>query len=227
MRIFKTYVGGLDEKLDGGVPRGHVVLISGSPGTMKSSLAYSIIHSNARHGNVRGIYISLEQSRRSLAFQMERLGLCGQEENVAITDLARIRKAAPSTTEQPWIEVIQRHVEFLSKSNKYSMLVLDSLPVLDVLSRVESRRNQLFYLFEWLRDLEMTSFIISEIMPDSRELHDEEFLADGIVYLSLEKVGAADIQRRIRIVKMRGMAHNTSVFNLEFRNQSFLITPPL
>jgi len=34
-----TYVEGLDEILGGGFPVGHVVLLSGLPGTMKSTLS--------------------------------------------------------------------------------------------------------------------------------------------------------------------------------------------
>src|SRR5205823_1239634 len=34
----RTYIDGLDEVLGGGLPAGHVVLVSGLPGTMKSTL---------------------------------------------------------------------------------------------------------------------------------------------------------------------------------------------
>jgi len=44
----KTHVDGLDELVGGGIPKGHVVLISGLPGTMKSSLTYAILHRNAQ-----------------------------------------------------------------------------------------------------------------------------------------------------------------------------------
>ncbi|HWM51682.1 MAG TPA: ATPase domain-containing protein, partial [Thermoplasmata archaeon] len=40
----KTYVRGFDDVLNGGVPEGYVVLVSGAPGTMKSSLTYSILY---------------------------------------------------------------------------------------------------------------------------------------------------------------------------------------
>src|SRR5438093_9480588 len=42
-----TFVEGLDESLEGGIPWGHLVLIEGAPGTMKSSLAFSILLHNA------------------------------------------------------------------------------------------------------------------------------------------------------------------------------------
>ena len=44
MRKIKTYIEGFDEILDGGIPEGHVVLVCGTPGTMKTSLTYSIMY---------------------------------------------------------------------------------------------------------------------------------------------------------------------------------------
>ena len=53
----RTCIPGLDDLMSGGIPRGHVVLISGLPGTMKSSLAYNILHNNAKQSGRKGLYI--------------------------------------------------------------------------------------------------------------------------------------------------------------------------
>ena len=39
----KTYVEGLDEQLSGGIKKGHVILLAGPPGAMKSSMALNMI----------------------------------------------------------------------------------------------------------------------------------------------------------------------------------------
>src|SRR3989337_866440 len=70
MRFYRTYVEGFDEAITGGIPEGHVVLVSGPPGTMKSSLAYNILWHNAAEEGHRGIYVTLEQGKASLEFQM-------------------------------------------------------------------------------------------------------------------------------------------------------------
>ena len=59
-----TYIEGLDETLGGGLPAGHVVLLSGLPGTMKSTLSYSILHWNARERGAKCLYVSLEHRGR-------------------------------------------------------------------------------------------------------------------------------------------------------------------
>src|SRR3990170_324441 len=69
-RKVPTYIEGLDETLGGGLPAGHVILLSGLPGTMKSSLAYAILLGNARERGAKGLYVTLEQTRKSLEAQM-------------------------------------------------------------------------------------------------------------------------------------------------------------
>src|SRR5207244_6563791 len=56
----RTFVEGLDEILEGGIPRGHVVLIEGAPGTMKSSLGFSIIVQNAVQEELHALFLSLK-----------------------------------------------------------------------------------------------------------------------------------------------------------------------
>ena len=38
----KTYIEGLDQRLEGGIPPGHIVLVCGTSGSMKSSLTFNI-----------------------------------------------------------------------------------------------------------------------------------------------------------------------------------------
>src|SRR5207244_2500533 len=71
----RTFVEGLDETLEGGVPWGHVVLIEGAPGTMKSSLGFSILLQNAARAGLHCLYLSLEERGSSLLKQMGCIGL--------------------------------------------------------------------------------------------------------------------------------------------------------
>ena len=44
--LLRTYIEGLDEELGGGIQKGHVVLVSGTPGTMKSSSILYMMYQN-------------------------------------------------------------------------------------------------------------------------------------------------------------------------------------
>jgi KaiC/GvpD/RAD55 family RecA-like ATPase len=222
VRIYKTYIKGFDEELNEGIPEEHIILVSGTPGTMKSSVAYNILYNNIKDEESVGVYVSLEQSRENLLFQLKSLGLHEIEDlSLTILDMAKIRKEVDMTKEKPWIDVMKKHLGYLKESLNFDLLVIDSLPVVEMISKMEDERAYLFYFFEWLRDLKVTTFIISEISTDPSKVYPEEFLADGIILLTMERVNEVDVHRRIRCVKMRGVNHNTGYFTLEFKDGVF------
>ncbi len=222
VRIYKSYIKGFDEELNGGIPEGHIILVSGTPGTMKSSVAYNILYNNIKFEDSTGVYVSLEQSRENLLFQLKSLGLHDIDDlNLTILDMAKIRKEVDMTKEKPWLDVLKKHLDYLKETLNLDLLVIDSLPVVEMISKVENERAYLFYFFEWLRDLNVTTFIISEISTDPQKVYPEEFLADGIILLTMERVNEVDVHRRIRCVKMRGVNHNTGYFTLEFKEGAF------
>ena len=234
-RLFKTYIRGFDEEIEGGIPQGHVVLVAGPPGTMKSSLAYSILYNNAVEEGVPGVYVTMEQDRESLEFQVTRMGLDPKNagEKVRVQDLSRIRRGVEELravgrlgppAEKPWLDVLKRHLEDVKATEDFFLLVLDSLPILEIISGLRERRIGLFHFFGWLKTLKVTSLVISEVAADAMIVRDEDFLADGILSLTMDRVGELDVYRRIRCVKMRGVNHNPGIFTLEFRDGAFHVT---
>src|SRR2546427_287944 len=105
-----TFIEGLDDVLGGGFPVGHVVLISGLPGTMKSTLTYAILHANARQRDAKGLYVSLEQTRPSLEGQMAAMGFDVEavRSHVHILDVGTDQKDAGKSASKPWMEVLRR-----------------------------------------------------------------------------------------------------------------------
>ena len=233
--VYRTYITGFDKVLEGGIPRGHIVLLTGAPGTMKSSLGYSILYHNAIKAGIPGAYISLEQNRESLMFQMERLGFAGApgaRDKVQVVDIASIRKWTGRKIEgqEVWVEIIKTYITHLRNTYKTEIIVLDSLQAFKVIGSIApGDRATMFQFFEWLRNMGMTVVIVSEIKGPhlGDEISVEEYLADGIIALSLVKVGKYDFHRRIRCVKMRGMNHVTSYFSLEIKKGRFIATAPI
>jgi KaiC/GvpD/RAD55 family RecA-like ATPase len=223
----KTCISGLDDLMSGGIPHGHVVLISGLPGTMKSSLAYNILFNNAKQSNRKGLYISLEQSRDSILEHMTGLGMNHNEveQHLSMIDMGylRLHMDKESGDSQSWIDIFKMYAENLHSTTGYELLVIDSLPVLELLGRMEDRRNDLFHFFGWLRELGVTTFIVSEASEDPRRVLDEDFLCDGIIRVKKERHGQ-DITRQIVIDKMRGTKHNTGLFTLLHEGKEFQLT---
>ena len=250
VKRIKTYIEGFDEHIQGGIPEGFVVLISGLAGTMKSSLVFNIMYNEALHGKT-SLYISLEQSATSLLNHMINLEFSLDKINVVtindisklqstlskieslkgkgsmiIADLGAIRKQVTETKSdenRDWLNVIMNIVKKVKAAGQLDLFCLDSLSALYVLSRFEEPRGKLFHIFESLRDIEVTSFLISE-MPLNKEKYSEyeveDYLADGIICLDLAH-HQRKVLREISVIKMRATACNNDVFSFEFSDGKF------
>jgi KaiC/GvpD/RAD55 family RecA-like ATPase len=236
--LLKTYVRGFDEDvLRGGIPEGHVILVRGASGTMKSSLAYYILYLNAANGTP-GLYVSLEQTAGSLLEHAAGLGLkaTSVSESLPILDLSRGRAYleemvgkvrtmtdAGAARDQALLAVLKGKILELRKKRSFQLLAIDSWDALELILEFRDRRAETFGFFEWLRDLGVTSLLVSEEpgLESPATALEEEFLADGILHLRLEPVSDTTFQRRIQCVKMRSVNQNSDDHTLLFENSRF------
>ena len=227
-QLIKTHILGFDEQLGGGIPEGSVCLLVGEPGTMKSSVAYNMLYHNALSDDRKGLYISLEQGRDSLLSHMSGLGMDHSvvEDRLTVLDLALIRKNLTMLGDHSWLHVFKMYADNLKKSQDYTLLVLDSLPVLELLANFEKPRIELFHFFEWLRDHNTTTFLIQEQERGSQLFgkYDEDFLSDAILHLRMAVLDDINVQRRLRAVKVRNAHHSPNYFQLLFQDGRFQVT---
>jgi circadian clock protein KaiC len=248
IKRIRLYINGLDENIQGGLPEGHIALISGAAGTMKSSITFNVLYHEAVNGS-NGLYVSLEQSAESLINHMINLDYDFSKVNLVIikdlvelgtklqsinrskgslfvVDIGCIRKEIrdiQTDNNKSWINVIKNVIKKVSMETNTKMFVLDSLSALYVLSRFENPRIELFLVFEFLRDLNITSLLISEMPLDGHKFSEyeiEDFLADAIIVIKLTPF-RRQVVREISVVKMRTTACNNDIFSLEFKNGQF------
>jgi KaiC/GvpD/RAD55 family RecA-like ATPase len=113
------------------------------------------------------------------------------------------------------------------KAERISCLVVDSLDVLETMAKMQDRRSELFFLFEWLRDLGPLSLLISEQPMDATGASrrpDETYLADGILQLDLHATSDPYVQRRLRVAKLRSTKPDTGYYTLNFEDGAFGVT---
>ncbi len=225
----KTHIEGYDRALEGGIPQGQVVLMAGTPGTMKSSLAYYILYNQAREEKATCVYVTLEQSRSSLLRQMEKMGMRTEDvkHSLHILDLGIIRKNLKHVSGgDSWMQVFKGYIASLKNDLNFDIIAIDSLGVLETMSEMDNRRTDMFYLFEWLRDLGATVFLISEVSPERlfSGAYDEGYLADTIITMKMQMVRDVEMQRRIRCIKMRETNQDASSFSLLFTGGRFQVT---
>ena len=226
----KTYVYGLDDLMEGGVPKDYIVLVCGHAGTMKSSLTYSIIYNAYKEKRTKSIYLTLEQSKESIREHMEKLGMPSRGmDNPVVIDLSRVRKdmAAKAGSDKPkkvdWLNSIIGVLKNYKERFGCEVIVLDSLAALYALTSFKNPRAELFEFFERLRDLGVTSFLISEV-PTDRNVYGlygiEDFLSDGIMELKVRQTDRGS-NLYLGVVKMRKTHHSRKFMPLIFESGRF------
>jgi len=246
------HIKGFDEFLGGGIPQNTVILISGPTGTMKSSLSFNIAYNEVKQNKKIALYISLEETFETLYAQMEHLGfnlknidvvkmgydlkeLRTKKEKIfkdktkgglIISDLGQVRKELADKELAPnenWFLLTKSLIKEIKTQVGLDLVIIDSMSALHSLAQIENPRVKLFYFFEFLRDLEVTSFLITEMPHDETKLstfEEETYLADGIVRLGVSN-RHRKVSREISIVKLRIANATSDVFTLQFKNGIF------
>lgn len=227
MQRAPTYIEGFDEAIEGGIPSGDIVLIAGTPGTMKSTVACNMLYNNAKKKNSKCIYMTLEQSRQSLEVQAMRFGMDFDKvrENMRILDFAVVRRNLKHlTAKKSWLEVFKMYIGNLRESFPFDFVAIDSLDVLEMASEIQNKRDELFYLFEWFRELNATVILTCETSAEKLTAsgNDVAYLADGIISLYIQDVSDVEAQRRIRCLKLRSTNHSMDSFTFLNEGARFL-----
>ncbi|MCK5310228.1 MAG: AAA family ATPase [Thermoplasmata archaeon] len=232
---YKLHIDGLDEKMEDGVPNKHIILLAGTPGTMKSTVAYHFLNENTKQNDTKGLYLTLEQDKDNFMYHINKLGIGEPAENLYLYDLTTTReqwlkldksqaeKVDDANVSTKDLETLKRQIETLKGAIGFDLLVIDSLPVLEMMFKMDDPRDELFHFFKWLKKLCVTTVLVTEMSQDSPKYskHDVDFLADGIIKVSMIPIGPTKTARHIQVVKMRGVNHSTDPFELRYSNNRF------
>ena len=128
-----------------------------------------------------------------------------------------------ASRDQALLAVLKGKILELRRKRSFQILAIDSWDALELILEFKDRRVETFGFFEWLRDLGVTSLLISEEPPLEGRTNalEEEFLADGILHLRLEPVTEVAYQRRVQCVKMRSVNQDSDDRTLLFENGRF------
>ncbi|TLZ52813.1 MAG: hypothetical protein E6K18_01975 [Methanobacteriota archaeon] len=219
----RTFVEGFDAALEGGIPAGHVVILAGPSGSMKTSLALSMIYHNRREG-MKGLYISLEEGRESMLRTMDRLGMTPEDD--FIVDIGKLRMEHEDVEgARDWLTILKDYLARRLEKGGVGLVVIDPLNSLYQLAELRNPRQDLFHFFTYLRTLGVTTILIAEAEGPSDFPNHEEFLADGAITLSYANEADGHVDLRIRCLKMRHANHARDFFRLEFEDGRFRARP--
>jgi len=222
--MFRDSIPGLDKVFKIDVDRPKVILVTGPPGSMKTSFCYTMMSRYLEKRSEFGLYTTLEETVNSHLSNMDSLGV-KLSKKMQISDLTDLREideideVIGEKEETDYLLFVEKMIQKFKDNykDKFSIFVLDSLGALySLLETDEGMRKRMFYFFKMLRDSNLYSFIIMErsLSGESQLLGNEGFLADGIIMLGLERQRGS-LTRYLQVEKMRASEHSMEKHALE------------
>lgn len=212
-----TGITGLDNMVEGGIPRGRVVLIVGSPGIGKTILCTQFLVNGINLYDENGIFISLEETKPHLYQAMKRfkwdLQKLETEGKFNYIDASPIRHA-PGEVRVGKLVVGKRAFSMLSlintiqsitNSTNAKRIVVDPLAALIYqYPEIHERRTAFLDLVEVLIGTGVTSLVTMESHSSGleKESIEEEYLSHGSIVMQRMKIGKS-LSRVIHVRKMR------------------------
>ncbi len=213
-------VAGLDEMLGGkGFYRGTSVLVSGTAGTGKTSLAAHFADATCRRGE-RCLYFAFEESPAQILRNVSSVGI--QLKPWIDKGLLQIRAERPTAygLEQHLAETHQAVREFGPQT-----VVLDPVSGLTTPSTTTDVQAMLTRLMDYLKSELITSFFTSlaATAKDASEVGISSIIDTWLLVRDVESNGERN--RVMFVLKSRGMAHSNQLREFRFTSDGVQLVP--
>ena len=194
-------IGGLDELLEGGFPRGRSILITGPPGVGKTIFALQFIYQGFVSKDERGVYLSLDERLQGLSETCSRFGW-----NIE----ALLAKGGITIVELLPSNFVDIRTVLKEKilSVGATRVVIDPISTIMLqIERAYHARREVIKTLEDLRDAGCTAVVTSETLP-TPPFQPEQYLSDGVILLNyLSKGGNALQVSKMRLTKIDRLFH--------------------
>jgi KaiC/GvpD/RAD55 family RecA-like ATPase len=236
-----TGVNGVDELLDGkGIPRGHTVLVSGGPGSGKTTFGIQFLYDGATKFSEPGLYVTLDEDPDDIKKNMTAFGwdLDALEKDIKLI-FVNVSPVRAKSSERAGLmqlgmkefklvkllEAIRQGIEDI----KAKRVVIDPVTMFmlqypDETERIHAMKD----LIVELRKTDCTHLLISELRGTGmeREYQFEEYLSQGVILLrTIQK--SNQLVRMLQVEKMRGVDADTQPRPYEISEQGIEVFPTL
>lgn len=206
-----TGIARLDDAIGGGLLRGSTTLISGQPGTSKTTLAARIAEAALQRGE-RVLYVSFDEEDQRFLNNLTSVG-------IKLEPYIK-KKKLRLETRLAWRYLVEEHyimIRRMLNEHKPRWLIIDPVSALMKTKSVERTRQTIERLLSDIRMRGINSVLTSLAETDRPEeestLSHASTLADSWISLTYNVYGG-ERNRALSVVKSRGTAHTNQVREL-------------
>jgi circadian clock protein KaiC len=214
-----TGIARLDTMLDGGLYRGSSVLVSGTAGTGKSSMATHFANATCRAGE-RCAYFAFEESQAQIIRNMRSIGI-DLEPHVR-SGLLKFFTSRPSLYGlEMHLAVMHREI----KRHRPRAVIVD--PISNLLSQADlyDTQSMLVRLIDFLKDQQITAYFTSlnhgGSAVESTEVGISSLMDSWLLVRDIEVSGERN--RILYVLKSRGTAHSNQVREFLLTSEGVLL----
>src|SRR5689334_18003629 len=226
----ETSIAGLDVILGGGLPPDRLYLVEGDPGTGKTTLALQFLLAGARRGEA-ALYVTLSETNDELqgvaeshGWSLDGVTIHELSSDVSLRADTQYTVFHPSEVELG--DTINTVLQTLERVRP-RRVVFDSLSEMRLLARDPLRyRRQILALKQFFVGHDCTVFLLDDRTAAGGDLQLQS-IAHGVVRLEtlLPEFGGA--RRRLRVMKLRGVAYADGYHDYIIRTGGLEVFPRL
>ena len=236
-----TSIEGFDELIGGGFNEGDVILITGGPGTGKTTFGVEFLYKGITEHNERAVFVTMEENPSRViknmwqyGWDLERLIKENKLRVIKVDPIAYgkyVQKAIESHDSTVHIDAgtaiienlvlqIQKQIEEIGACRMF----IDSVTSLKLATDPTTIRHAILELVRNIENLNCTTLLSSEYNTANEQFMVEEYLAEGVIRLHIFRVGGEKV-RAIEVLKMRGIKHDEQVHPYAIQDDGFVIYP--
>ncbi|MDS0222031.1 KaiC domain-containing protein [Haloarcula sp. S1AR25-5A] len=214
---------GLDQMIQGGIPKRHLIVTIGSAGTGKTTFGLQFLHHGLQNGE-NAVFLTLEQSHEAILDTAGDRGW-GFEEyeeqgQLAIVDLDPVEMANS-------LDNIRGELPALIEKFDADRLVLDSVSLLEMMYDDQSRRRtEVFDFTRSLKEAGVTTMLVSEANennPFASRHGIIEYLTDAVFILQYVRAETRETRLAVEIQKIRNANHSRETKPYEITNDGISV----